>query len=110
MINFSRNIKYFMRGVPTDMRNGWQGLADIVRQKMEDDPNDYEKAFIFYSKDCTKVKILHFDLNGWVLYSKWFTDGKFLQPVFAECAKSHKISRETLIVLMSTAVQRKIHL
>lgn len=110
MINFSSRTRYFIHSVPTDMRKGCEGLSDIVRRCMELDPRDYDKAFIFYSKDLRKVKVLHFDLNGWVLYSKWFTDGKFLKPQFDECAKSHTLSRETLILLLSTAVQTKIHL
>ena len=48
--------------------------ASIVRTAMEHNPKNYDEAFIFYSKDCHKVKILHDDINGWVMYSKWFTD------------------------------------
>ncbi|MBV3431102.1 transposase [Prevotella copri] len=39
------------------------------------------RTIVFYSKDYRKVKILHYDINGWVLCSKWFTDGKFLKPL-----------------------------
>ena len=71
-------------------------------------PKNYNEAFIFYSKDYRKVKILHYDINGWVMYSKWFTDGKFLQPKFEECKKCHEISRQTLTLLLSTSVQTKL--
>ena len=64
--------------------------------------------FAFYSKDYRKVKILHYDINGFVLYQKWFDDGKFLKPRFLETARCHKISRETLILLLSTSVQSEI--
>ena len=42
------------------MRNGRNGLAEIIRTKLEHDPYSYDEAFIFYSKDCHKVKILHY--------------------------------------------------
>lgn len=58
-----------------DMRKGHDGLASIVREMMGHNPQNYNKAFIFYSKDYRKVKVLHYDINGWVLYSKWFTSG-----------------------------------
>ena len=80
------------------MRNGREGLAGIIREKMQHDPYSYDEAFIFYSKDYRKVKILHYDIN----------DGKFLKPRFLEAARCHKISRETLILLLSTSVQTEI--
>jgi hypothetical protein len=54
------------------------------------------------------VKILHYDLNGYVMYQKWFDNGKFLKPEFTKMQRSHEISRETLILLLSTAIQTKI--
>lgn len=108
MLNFTNRTTFYLCSTPTDMRNGCNGLAEIIRTKMDHDPYCYDEAFIFYSKDCHKVKILHYDINGFVLYQKWFDDGKFLKPRFLEAAKSHKISRETLILLLSTAVQTEI--
>ena len=71
-----------MSSSPTDMRNGRDGLAGIVREVMGHNPKSYDEAFIFYSKDYRKVKILHYDLNGYVMYQKWFDDGRFLRPEF----------------------------
>lgn len=110
MINFTNRTKYFLCSVPTDMRKGKEGLAQIVREVIKLNPLDYNHAYIFYSRDYRKVKILHYDLNGYVLYSKWFDDGKFLKPEFEESKQSYSISRETLILLMSTAVQTKIRI
>lgn len=80
------------------MRKGHEGLADIVRLSMDHNPLAYNETFIFYSKDYRKVKVLHYDINGWVLYSKWFTDGKFLKPKFEECKRCYEMTRETLIL------------
>ena len=85
MINFTNRTQYYMSPVPTDMRNGRNGLAGIIREVMGEDPYDYDKAYIFYSND-----------------------GKFLKPKFMEIRKSHKISREVLILFMSSAVQTEI--
>lgn len=110
MINFSSRTNYFISSSPTDMRKGHEGLADIVRLSMDHNPLVYNEAFIFYSKDYRKVKVLHYDINGWVLYSKWFTDGKFLKPKFEECKRCYEMTRETLILILSTSVQTKITL
>ena len=90
------------------MRKGREGLAGVVREVMCHNPKCYDEAFIFYSKDYKKVKILHYDLNGYVMYQKWFDNGKFLKPEFTRIHKSHEISRETLILLLATAIQTKI--
>ena len=44
----------------------------------------YGDAFIFYNKKYDTVKILHYDMNGYVIYQKWFDDGKMLKPKFME--------------------------
>ena len=108
MINFDCRTKFFMKSTPTDMRKGYEGLVSIVRDVMRHNPRNYNEAFVFYSKDYRKVKILHYDINGWVLCSKWFTDGKFLKPEFEECKITHELSRETLILIMSLADDEEI--
>lgn len=108
MINFTNRTTYYISSCPTDMRKGREGLAQIVREVMKRNLLCYDEAFIFYSKDYKKVKILHYDLNGYVMYEKWFDDGRFLKPTFEESKSSHHISRETLILLLSTAVQYKL--
>ena len=108
MIKFTSRTNYFISSKPNYMLNGRECLAGIVREVMGHNPKCYDEAFIFYSKDYRKVKILHYDLNGYVMYQKWFDNGKFLKPEFAKVQKSHEISRETLILLLSTAIQTKI--
>ena len=108
MINFTSRTKYYISSNPTDMRKGREGLAGVVREMMGHNPKCYDEAFIFYSKDYRKVKILHYDLNGYVMYQKWFDDGRFLKPEFTKILNCHEISRETLILLLSTAIQTKI--
>ena len=108
MLNFKSGITYYLSSNPTDMRKGREGLAGVVREALQRDPYNYSEAFIFYSKDMRKVKILHYDINGFVIYSKWFDDGRFLSPYFSEARRCHKISRELLILLLSTSVQTRI--
>ena len=90
------------------MRKGREGLAGIVREYMGHNPKCYDEAFVFYSKDYKKVKILHYDLNGYVMYQKWFDNGRFLCPYFMEARRCHRVSREVLILLLSTSVQTKL--
>jgi len=90
------------------MRKGRNGLAGIVREFMKNNPLDFECAYIFYSKDYRKIKILHYDLDGYVIYEKWFDKSKFLKPIFDDKENSYQISREKLILLLTTSIQTKI--
>ena len=90
MLNFKSNITYYLSSTPTDMRKGREGLAGFVREKMQRDPYTYGDAFIFYSKDLKKVKILHYDING---FRCWLNSGShdaaqniaFMYSLFESC-------------------------
>ena len=79
-----------------------------LRRYCTDEGIDYNEVFVFYSRDYRKVRILHYDVNGYVLYAKWFDDGRFLKPEFEESKRTHEISRDVLTLLLSTAVQTRI--
>lgn len=53
---------------------------------------------------------LHYDLNGYVIYQKWFDDGKMLKPKFMEIKSCHLITREQVTLLVSNAVQSKMYI
>jgi len=56
------------------------------------------------------LTILHYDLNGYVIYQKWFDDGKMLKPKFMEIKSCHLITREQVTLLVSNAVQSKMYI
>ncbi|MEG2126498.1 MAG: IS66 family insertion sequence element accessory protein TnpB [Bacteroides sp.] len=43
-------------------------MSRIIREVMNRNLLDYNEAFLFYSKNYRKVKILHSDINGYVMY------------------------------------------
>lgn len=101
---FYEPYRLLHNSVPTGMRKGCEELVWIIREVMRRNLLCYDEAFIFYSKDYKKVKMLHYD---YMMYEEWFDDGRFLQPAFEESKSLHLIFRETLILLLSTAVQYK---
>ena len=48
--------------------------------------------------------------NGYVIYQKWFDDGKMLKPKFMEIKSCHLITREQVTLLVSNAVQSKMYI
>lgn len=108
MLNFTSRTKFYICSIPTDIRKGREGLATIVRDFFHRNPLAYDEAFIFYNKKYDTVKILHYDLNGYVIYQKWFDDGKMLKPKFMEAKRCHRMTREQVTLLVSNAVQSKM--
>jgi transposase len=64
----------------TDMRKSFDGLMAIIRDTYQLDP--YANAlFLFCGKDRWKLKALHFDKDGFILYQKRLDgDGRFQWP------------------------------
>mgnify|MGYP000006274519 CR=1 FL=1 len=56
MLNFTSRTTYYLSSTPTDMRNGREGLAGIIREKMQHDPYSYDEAFIFYPRITARLK------------------------------------------------------
>lgn len=55
------------------------GLMAIVRDAYELDPYS-NSLFLFCGKRCDRLKALHFDKDGFVLYYKRLDSGRFQRP------------------------------
>lgn len=67
MLTFSGSLKVFVAVEPCDMRRSFNGLHDLVANKLREDPKN-GAIFAFTNKRRTLLKILYFDGSGlWVL-------------------------------------------
>lgn len=65
------------------MRKSINGLAAVVQGSFELDP--FEGAvFVFCNKKKDKIKILHWDKDGFALYYKRRERGRFCWPTLSE--------------------------
>lgn len=76
MLKFKNHVKLFLSNNYTDMRKSIDGLSVLVLEQFEQSPAS-QNIFIFFSKDKTKVKLLYWDRNGFVLHYKRLSSGKF---------------------------------
>lgn len=58
------------------MRAGMQRLASVVVTDFGEDPQN-GALYCFVSRDCEKMKMLRFDVNGWCLYYCRLSEGAF---------------------------------
>lgn len=66
----------FISPAPQDMRAGIHRLSSIVASEFGQDPTD-GALYIFVSRNCSKAKMLRFDVNGWVMYYCTLSTGTF---------------------------------
>jgi transposase len=78
-ILFSDRYRYFIYRAGCDMRKGYDGLSGLVRNEWKKDPLSGD-IFIFLSKQRNKIKLLHWQNDGYVIYSKRLEKGTFELP------------------------------
>ena len=83
---------------PTDMRKGFNGLSGLVRSKMNREPTD-GSVYIFINRRRDKMKILVWQLSGFVLYYKRLEVGTFELPQRVQDERKISISWETLVLM-----------
>jgi len=67
--------KIFIASKAIDFRRGIDGLCTLIIEDMQQNPNN--GIYLFYNKDCNKVKILGWHNNGFVMVYKRLESGKF---------------------------------
>lgn len=97
MLGLSANLRYFLCCRTVDMRNGFDGLAGIVRNHLKKDPISGD-IFIFMNKTRTHIKLLYWDGDGFALFYKRLERGRYALPAHHELSK--QIKREELLMLL----------
>lgn len=76
---FSERYRYFIYRGSCDMRKGYDGLSGLIRNQWNKDPLSGD-VFIFLSRQRTKIKLLLWQNDGFVIYSKRLEKGTFELP------------------------------
>lgn len=76
---FGSPSKVYLAAGATDMRRSIDSLSLIVAQVLQLDPLS-EHWFVFCNRGRDKLKILHYDRNGFWLHYKRLEKGRFRWP------------------------------
>lgn len=80
---FPLKVPVYLSCSSTDMRKSINGLASIVQGTFKIDL--FQGAvFVFCNKNKDKIKVLHWDKDGFALYYKRREKGRFRWPNFLE--------------------------
>lgn len=97
MLGLSANLRYYLCSSATDMRNGFDGLAGIVRNHLKKDPISGD-VFIFINKTRTHIKLLYWDGDGFALFYKRLEQGRY--AFTADNASPKQLHRDELLMLL----------
>ena len=76
MILLTPQMKIFLHVEPVDFRNGLDGLIQITKTKIKEDPFS-GAVFLFRNKRGISVKAIVYDGQGFWLFMKRLSEGKF---------------------------------
>jgi len=94
----NQNIFYLYRNA-TDMRMGLDSLCGIVQNELNRNPASGD-VFIFINKPRNRVKLLHWERGGYLLYYKRLETGTFDLPEFDSMTKDFCIAWHQLVMLI----------
>jgi len=92
--------RIFLVAGPTDMRKSFNGLAGIVRERLQADPMSRD-LFLFCNRGRNRMKVLVYDESGvWVL-AKRLDRGTFAWPPADGAVVQVEYRKEQLALLLS---------
>lgn len=93
------SVRVYLAAEPVDLRRGHDGLVAIVRGTWRLNPFEGH-LFVFLGRRLDRVKILVWDRNGFVLYYKRLSQGRFRMPRVPTGATRIEMDATTLAMLL----------
>ena len=69
MLSVSPGVKIFLYAQAADLRRGYDGLASIVQEAMDEDPL-FGSLFLFVNKRGNRIKLFYWDRDGYAIWMK----------------------------------------
>lgn len=76
MLSFPPTVRIYISRDPVDMRRSYDGLSGCVEEMLHEDPLSGH-LFVFFNRRANQVKILVWDRNGFCIYGKRLSKGRF---------------------------------
>jgi transposase len=91
--------RIYLCTLPTDMRKGFDTLAALVKEFLGQDPLSGH-LFLFISRGKDRLKILHWDAGGFVLWYKRLEQGTFRMPRATSDAAGVELKASELAMML----------
>jgi len=99
MFTLTSTYRYYFYAGATDMRKGFDGLCGLVHQELRRRSVTGE-VFVFVNRQRDKIKLLHWEQGGFVLYYKRLERGTFEVPKVRTGQKTCQITWSSLMLMI----------
>ena len=99
MFSLNSSLRFYLYQGVTDMRKSFDGLCGIVQSQLGRDPTSGE-VFIFINRRRDRVKLLHWQNGGFVLYYKRLESGTFEFPFTGDNGLYCQLSWRGLVMMI----------
>jgi transposase len=99
MLTLPSSVRVYLAADRVDLRRGHDGLVALVRHTWRLNPFEGH-LFVFLGRRLDRVKILAWDRNGFVVYYKRLSQGRFRMPRIPAGATRVEMDATTLAMLL----------
>ena len=99
MLSFPPAVRIWLGTAPVDLRRSFDGLAEQVRQHLQNDPQSGH-VFVFRNKRADRIKLLYWDEDGYIIVYKRLEEGVLRWPVTAPDQPSVSLRAAELAMLL----------
>lgn len=99
MFSLTTSHKFLLYRKVTDFRKGFDGLCGLVRNELDRDPSSGD-VFIFVNRPRNRIKLLHWQHGGFVLYYKRLETGTISLPNLKLGATTCSLAYADLVMMI----------
>lgn len=99
MFSLNDSMRFYLFSEPTDMRKSFFTLSGLVQNKMGRNLTTGD-VYVFINRDRTRIKLLHMEPGGLVIYSKILDVGRMNLPKCADLSALVNVIEWTDLVMM----------
>lgn len=108
MLSFPPAVRIWLATAAADLRKSFDGLAELVRQHLRDDPLSGH-VFVFRNQRSDRVKLLYWDEDGFVIVYKRLEEGTFRFPAAVAGQASVTLRAAELAMLLDSVAWQHAH-
>jgi transposase len=99
MFSINKAYRYFMYGSRADMRKDFNGLCGLVRNEFKQNPLSGD-VFIFINRPRNRIKLLHWQGDGFAIYYKRLEKGTYEMPELKTGIASIELDAQQLLLIL----------
>ena len=99
MLSLPSTLRIFLAVEPADMRKGFDGLSQLVRDRIAQDPLSGH-LYVFRNRRRDRIKVLYWDRDGLALWYKRLERGTFEMIPAADGTSVVEIDATQLAMLL----------